>query len=133
MGPIITHYGPPQLADVSSSSSGSGGAEQSSGIGCVAWPVPPRLRLSTSLFRGDTAGAGQVDALPLPASGGSTVVSSRNFRTVGSQIYGFKLPLPVQMALHSNFTLTILGWRAATSHPSSVPSRKRTCTIEPNY
>ena len=44
----------------------------------------------------------------LAGTGGPSVVSSRNFWTVGSRIYG--LPAPVRTALFSNFT--IWGWPA---------------------
>ena len=55
----------------------------------------------------------------LPGMGRPSAVSSRNFWTVGSRIYG--LPSSVRTALHSNFT--IWGWRAGYSHDSSIASK----------
>ena len=77
----------------------------SAGIGGVAGPWLPPTRLSAGLFWRDTAGTCQVDARPFAGQGMGrpSVVSSRNFWTVGSRIYG--LPCPVRTGLHSNFTI----------------------------
>ena len=83
----------------------------------VAWPWLPPRRLSANLFRRDTAWAGQIDTWPFAWHSGSSVVSSRNFWTLGSRING--LPFPVRTALHWNFTVWV--WRAGSSHASSVP------------
>ena len=67
------------------------GVALSCGMGCVDWQWLPQHLLLACLFPRDDTGVCQVNALPLPAKGGSSVVSLWILKIVSSR--WFCLPL----------------------------------------